>query len=53
MKANVKQSCRYQTAFNMLQFDISIQSLAAQGAEICRFDADVKYPVGQYDTTYD
>ena len=37
MKAKVKQSCRYKTAFNMLQFDVSIKSLPAQGAEICRF----------------
>ena len=37
MTANVKWSCRYKTAFNMLQFDVSIKSLAAQGAEICRF----------------
>ena len=37
MTAYVKWSCRYKTAFNMLQFDVSIKSLAAQGAEICRF----------------
>ena len=37
MAANVKWSFRYETAFNILQYNVSTKSLAAQGAEICRF----------------
>ena len=37
MIANILKGGKYETVFNILHTDVSTKSLAARGAEICRF----------------